>query len=93
MTQINSSNVTPITAQQNINKTQSDGGEISLTQAKEDTLVAMSDKLQRIRELVVQAANATASNAERLALQSEVNQLIAEIKQSTEEDNISTVID
>ena len=52
---------------------------ISLTQTAEGALSAISDNLQRIRELAVQSANATNSTADRAALQQEVTQLVAEI--------------
>ena len=52
---------------------------ISLTQTAEGSLSAISDNLQRIRELAVQSANATNSSADRAALQQEVTQLVAEI--------------
>lgn len=52
---------------------------ISLAQTAEGALAQSTDLLQRIRELSVQAANATNSAADRQSLQSEVNQLIAEL--------------
>jgi flagellin len=52
---------------------------ISLTQTAEGALSAISDNLQRIRELAVQSANATNSSADRAALQQEVAQLVSEI--------------
>ena len=42
-------------------------------------MVEISNNLQRIRELAVQASNATNSESDRAALQAEVKQLTAEI--------------
>ncbi len=52
---------------------------ISLAQVAEGALGETNNILQRIRELSIQSANATNSASDRLALQSEVNQLIAEL--------------
>ncbi len=52
---------------------------ISLSQTAEGALQEISNNLQRIRELAVQAANATNSDGDRAALQAEVDQRIAEI--------------
>ena len=52
---------------------------ISLTQSIEGALVEVSDMLQRLRELSVQAANDTNTGTDRAFLQAEVNLLIAEI--------------
>lgn len=52
---------------------------ISLSQTAEGALSAVGDNLQRIRELAVQSSNATNSNTDRNALQSEVTQLLDEI--------------
>jgi flagellin len=56
----------------------SDG--ISLSQTAEGALTQISDNLQRIRELSIQAANATNTANDRAALQAEVTQLTAEIQ-------------
>ena len=59
---------------------------ISLAQTAEGAMQESTNILQRIRELSVQAANATNSAADRSALQAEVNQLKTEmnrIAQST----------
>jgi len=53
---------------------------ISLSQTAEGALGGVSDNLQRIRELAVQAANATNSASDRAALQSEASQLISEVQ-------------
>ena len=51
----------------------------ALTQSIEGALGEVSDMLQRMRELSLQAANGTNSSADRSFLQSEVNLLIQEI--------------
>lgn len=52
---------------------------ISLVQTAEGALKEVTANLQRIRELAVQSANATNSDSDRLAIQDEVSQLVAEI--------------
>lgn len=52
---------------------------ISLLQTAEGSLATVSDSLQRIRELAVQAANGTNSKQDRQALQDEIDQLIKHI--------------
>ena len=52
---------------------------ISLAQTAEGSLNAISDNLQRIRELAVQSANATNSASDRASMDAESAQLIAEI--------------
>jgi flagellin len=52
---------------------------ISLAQTAEGALSEIGSNLQRIRELAVQSSNATNSQSDRDALQSEVSQLVAEI--------------
>ena len=52
---------------------------ISLAQTAEGALAAVTENLQRIRELAVQSANATNSASDRASLQLEVAQLTAEI--------------
>ena len=52
---------------------------ISLALVAEGSLTEIGNNLQRIRELSVQSANATNSASDRVALQSEVNQLVSEI--------------
>jgi len=52
---------------------------ISLAQTGEGALQEMTNNLQRVRELAVQAANATNSSADRAALDLEVQQRLAEI--------------
>lgn len=55
----------------------SDG--ISMTQTAESAMGEITNMLQRMRELAVQASNGTISNSDRNALQVEVSQLINEI--------------
>jgi flagellin len=52
---------------------------ISLAQTAEGALGETNNLLQRVRELAIQSANATNSASDRLALQSEVNQLVSEL--------------
>ena len=52
---------------------------ISLAQVAEGSLSEIGNNLQRIRELAVQASNATNSTSDRKALQAEVSQLISEV--------------
>jgi len=52
---------------------------ISLLQTGDGALASLSDNLQRIRELAVQAANGTNSVTDRRALAAEASQLIQEI--------------
>ena len=55
------------------------GDGISLAQTAEGALGAMTDSLQRLRELALQSANATNSDTDRQALNAEAQQLIDEI--------------
>src|SRR5215475_7975899 len=52
---------------------------ISMLQTADSALTNVTQSLQRIRELAVQAANATNSDSDKKALQLEVSQLTAEI--------------
>lgn len=52
---------------------------ISLAQTAEGALSTISDNLQRVRELAIQSSNATNSLTDRSSLDSEAQQLIAEI--------------
>jgi len=54
---------------------------ISLTQTAEGAQVEITEMLQRIRELAVQSSNSTNNDADRSALNAEVQALIAEIDQ------------
>jgi flagellin len=53
---------------------------ISLAQTAEGSLNAITDNLQRMRELAVQSSNASNSASDRATLQNEVSQLSAEIQ-------------
>ncbi|MEG0194832.1 MAG: flagellin, partial [Stenotrophomonas sp.] len=52
---------------------------ISLAQVAEGSLTEIGNNLQRVRELSVQASNATNSPSDREALNAEVDQLLSEI--------------
>jgi len=52
---------------------------ISLAQTAEGALAESTNLMQRIRTLAIQSSNSTNSASDRLALQSEVNQLVSEI--------------
>ncbi|SVC97779.1 uncharacterized protein METZ01_LOCUS350633, partial [marine metagenome] len=52
---------------------------MGLTQSVEGALVEVADMLQRLRELAIQAANATNTDIDRSFIQEEVNLLLAEI--------------
>src|ERR1700742_1681940 len=52
---------------------------ISLSQTAESALGELTNNLQRIREIAVQAANSTNSSSDRAALDQEVQQRLAEI--------------
>ncbi|MCL0036977.1 hypothetical protein M1N01_01510, partial [Thermodesulfovibrionales bacterium] len=64
---------------------------ISLVQTAEGSLVEITDNLQRIRVLAVQAASATVTDAERETMQVEVDQLIAEIGRVAGQSNFNAV--
>jgi flagellin len=51
----------------------------SLLQTAEGAMSTVNDSLQRVRELAIQAANATNSSSDRRALQAEVDQLLSEV--------------
>jgi flagellin len=61
------------------------GDGIALAQTAEGALGSINENLQRIRELAVQSANATNSDVDRDALQSEVDQLLAEVSRTADE--------
>lgn len=62
---------------------------ISLAQTAEGALGKVGDMLQRMRELAVQASNATNSASDRTALQAEVSQLAAEIDRVAKQTNFN----
>lgn len=62
---------------------------ISLAQTAEGALGRIGDMMQRMRELTVQAGNATNSAGDRKALQAEVAQLIAEVDRVAKQTNFN----
>ena len=58
---------------------------VSLSQTAESALSSVADNLTRMRDLAVQAANATNSDADRAALNQEITQLQAEIQRVGEQ--------
>jgi flagellin len=64
---------------------------ISLTQTAEGGLATATDLLQRMRELAVQSANSTNSNADRASLQAEVGQLRSEIDRVAQSTNFNGI--
>ena len=67
----------------------SDG--ISLIQTAEGALVEVQSMAQRIRELSVQAANGTYTDEDRASIQSEINELTAEIQRISETTEFNTL--
>ncbi len=65
---------------------------VSLSQTGEGVLAEITTNLQRIRELAVQARNATNSSADRSSLNEEVTALKAEIKRVAETEFNGTAI-
>ncbi|MCP5357532.1 MAG: hypothetical protein H7A06_05275 [Pseudomonadales bacterium] len=65
------------------------GDGVSLSQTAEGALGAMTDSLQRIRELALQSSNGTNSDADRQALNAETQQLIAEITRAGSQTNFN----
>lgn len=64
---------------------------ISLAQTAESALGEVTNNLQRIRELAVQSSNATNSASDRLAMQEEVSQLMAEVERVATQANFNGV--
>jgi len=62
---------------------------ISLSQTAEGALATITDNLQRIRELSVQAANATNNASDRAALDLEVQQRLAEVDRVASQTNFN----
>ena len=62
---------------------------ISLAQTAEGALGKVGDMLQRMRELAVQAGNATNSKSDREALQAEVRQLVNEVDRVAKQSNFN----
>ncbi|MDP2286248.1 MAG: flagellin [Pseudohongiella sp.] len=67
------------------------GDGVSLAQTAEGALGSMTESLQRVRELALQAANGTNSASDREALQAEAKQLIEEIARTAEGTNFNGV--
>ena len=65
------------------------GDGISLSQTAEGALGSITDSLQRVRELALQAANGTNSDTDRQALNAEAQQLISEITRTGEQTNFN----
>lgn len=64
---------------------------ISLTQTAESALGEIGNNLQRVRELSVQASNATYSQTDRNALNAEVKQLVGEIDRVANQSNFNNI--
>lgn len=64
---------------------------ISLAQTAEGALDEVSNNLQRIRELAVQASNATYSQSDRDALQLEVSELLSEVNRVADQTSFNGV--
>lgn len=64
---------------------------ISLAQTAEGALGEVTNNLQRVRELAVQSSNATNSASDRVAMQEEVTQLMAEIERVASQSNFNGV--
>lgn len=62
---------------------------ISLAQTAEGALGAMTESLQRLRELALQSANATNSDSDRQALNAEAKQLISELGRVADQTNFN----
>jgi flagellin len=67
----------------------SDG--ISLAQTAESALAELTNNLQRIRELAIQSANASNSASDRVALNEEVAQRVAEVDRIAKQTNFNGV--
>ena len=64
---------------------------ISLAQTAEGALDEVTNNLQRIRELAVQASNATYSQSDRDALQLEVSELLSEVNRIADQTSFNGV--
>lgn len=64
---------------------------ISLSQTTESALGEVSNMLQRMRELAVQAANGTLSSANRQSLQAEMSQLVTEVDNVAKTSNFNGI--
>lgn len=68
---------------------------VSLAQTAEGGLAEVTNNLQRIRELAVQSANSTNTSSDRVSLNAEVTQLLAEIQRvaTTSQFNGQNILD
>ena len=64
---------------------------ISLAQTAEGALGEVTNNLQRVRELAVESSNATNSASDRVAMQAEVAQLLAEVDRVATQTNFNGV--
>ena len=87
MTELDQSNIVSINAQQNLDEATPHVDSKPVVKIEEETQL---DKLMHIRALAVQAAKATTSDAERQALQIQVNQLIEEMNQASGNNGCNT---
>ncbi|MDP1757909.1 MAG: flagellin, partial [Pseudohongiella sp.] len=67
------------------------GDGVSLAQTAEGALGSMTESLQRVRELALQAANGTTSASDREALQAEASQLLEELGRTADTTNFNGV--
>ena len=80
---------TQIAALDQADRNSSDG--ISLIQTAEGALSEVTNMLQRMRQLSVQAANGTYTDEDRESIQSEINELASEIDRISETTEFNTV--
>jgi len=64
--------------------------EISIIQTAESAMGTISDSIQRVRELSIQAANGTLTDSDRAAIQAEINQLNDHIDQTANNTEYNT---
>jgi len=64
---------------------------ISMAQTTEGALNEVNTNLQRIRELTVQSANGSNSDADKASMQAEITQRLAEIDRTSEQTNFNGV--
>jgi flagellin len=64
---------------------------ISLAQTTEGALTEVNNNLQRIRELAVQAANGSNSNADKASIQAEISQRLSEIDRTSSQTDFNGV--
>jgi len=67
------------------------GDGVSLAQTAEGALGSMTESLQRVRELALQAANGTNSASDRAALQAEAKQLLEELGRTANTTNFNGI--